>query len=238
MTAEESAVPDQAAAEGKPTVFRSPMAVLVWWLWVLFALGNLIDLAVQGRDHTSIDAAFALVLITGIVYATAQRPRVVMADGGVTIKNPIRDHEISWGTIERFDVFDLIRVHCDWRDGETDRHKVFYAWAVHSSRRRQINAQVRATRRAARPGQSRGFGAPQSRGLGFNAPAPTPASSGYAAQPKPLAGEADQVVKTLTERLDAAHEEAEASAPVSVWSWQAIAAIVVPAIGLLIAVLA
>lgn len=237
MTAEEPAVPNQAVAEGKPDVFRSPMAVLVWWLWLLFALGNLIDLAVQGRDRTSVDAAVALLLITGIVYATAQRPRVISADGGVTIKNPIRDHKLSWSVIDNFDVLDLIRAHCSWQDGAAERHKVYYAWAVHASRRRQVNAQVRAARRATRPGQSRG--AAQSRGLGFSVPAPPPRSAGYAAPaPQSLAGEADQVVRTLSERLEAAHDTAGASAPVSAWSWSAIAAMVVPAIALLIVLLA
>src|ERR1700684_242267 len=34
----------QADADDRQ-VFRSPIATLIWWLWVLFAVGNLIDLA-------------------------------------------------------------------------------------------------------------------------------------------------------------------------------------------------
>lgn len=48
---------------GKPRTSRSPFAVATWWLWVLFAAGNLIDLAVQGRDQLSLVAAFIALLI-------------------------------------------------------------------------------------------------------------------------------------------------------------------------------
>ena len=55
-------------------VFRSPGAVVIWWIWVLFAVGNLIDLAVQGRDHLSLVAAFILLFVTGIVYVPRSGP--------------------------------------------------------------------------------------------------------------------------------------------------------------------
>ncbi|HEX9039799.1 MAG TPA: hypothetical protein VF838_02105 [Trebonia sp.] len=65
-----------------PEAFRSPAALAIWWLWVLFAVGNLVDLAVQGRDHLSLVAAFILLFVTGVVYVTARRPRVIIdADG-------------------------------------------------------------------------------------------------------------------------------------------------------------
>ena len=72
-------------APGRPQTFRSPFAVAIWWLWVLFAAGNLIDLAVQGRDHLSLVAALILLLVTGVVYTTAQRPRIVTDSGGLKI---------------------------------------------------------------------------------------------------------------------------------------------------------
>jgi len=52
-------------------------AAAIWWLWLLFAVGNLIDLAIQGRDHASLVAAFTLFVVTGVVYVTAWRPRIV-----------------------------------------------------------------------------------------------------------------------------------------------------------------
>ena len=62
--------------------FRSPFSVVIWWVWALFAAGNLIDLAVQGRDHLSVVAAFILLFITGVIYPTVQRPRIVADDEG------------------------------------------------------------------------------------------------------------------------------------------------------------
>src|ERR1700678_1688281 len=85
----------QADADGRQ-MFRSPVRALIWWVWVLFAVGNLIDLAVQDRDHLSVIAACTLLLITGIVYATAQRPRIIADDDGLTIVNPIRDTRVGW----------------------------------------------------------------------------------------------------------------------------------------------
>ena len=64
----------RSGATGGPQTFRSPTAVVVWWVWLLFAAANLIDLAVQGRDHESLVAAAILLMATGVAYVTAQRP--------------------------------------------------------------------------------------------------------------------------------------------------------------------
>ena len=64
----------------KPLTFRSPIAVVVWVVWLLFAVGNWIDLAVQGRDHGSAVAAAILLLATGAVYVTGQRPQIIADD--------------------------------------------------------------------------------------------------------------------------------------------------------------
>ena len=75
-------------AAGGPQTFRSPTAVIVWWVWLLFAAANLVDLAVQGRDHVSLVAVAILVLATGVAYVTAQRPRILADSAGVTVVNP------------------------------------------------------------------------------------------------------------------------------------------------------
>ena len=224
------------AGEPRPQVFRSPVAVAVWWLWLLFAAGNLIDLAVQGRDHTSAVAAVVLVLVTGGAYIAALRPRIIAARDGLTIRNPLRDHLITWGSVTGIDATDLVRVHCEWpldgtaagragagragagrAAGRTGR-RVIHSWAVHSARRRQAAAQLRA---ASRGGRS-------ARGT---------AGSGYAAAPRPaLAGDAEQVVRVLSERL-AQQEPGPARPPVSSWHWPGVAAVVIPAIALVLVIL-
>jgi len=182
----------------KPQTFRSPTALVVWVVWLLFAVGNWIDLAVQGRDHVSAIAAALLLLGTGAAYVTAQRPRIIADDAGVTIRNPLRDHRVGWAGVAKVDLVDLLRVHCD---GGTTRKKpkVISAWAVHYSWRRQFAAEARA-RRAAGPRRS-GLGLPSDgRGLSYGAAPPTPADSAEA--------EAEKVVRVLSERATAARAEA------------------------------
>jgi PH (Pleckstrin Homology) domain-containing protein len=217
-----------APARPRPQTFRSPFAVAIWWLWALFAVGNLVDLAVQGRDHGALDAAFVVLLITGIVYTAAQRPRIVADSGGMTIANPLRDHRVGWAAVAGIDSAELIRVRCKWPldDGGTGSRAI-YSWAVHSSRRRQAAARMRAQRRAARGAPGRGFGA-------FGAPPEA------ARPPAPTAADADHVISTLTSLADQAKAAAPAERavpPVTSWNWLAVAVIVVPALALLIAVL-
>ena len=138
-------------------VFRSVGAVVVWWVWLLFAVGNLIDLAVQGRDHLSLVAAFILLFATGIVYITALRPRIIADNDGLTIANPVRDHRVGWAAVAGADPTDLLRVRCEWQEEAGKARRAFYSWAVHSSRRRQLAAEMRA-RRQARQGSRGGFG--------------------------------------------------------------------------------
>lgn len=221
-------------APGKPRTFRSPFTVAIWWLWLLFAAGNLIDIAVQGRDHLSLVAAFILLLVTGVMYATAQRPRIVTDDAGLTIRNPLRDHRLGWAAVAGIDPTELVRVRCEWPLGDGDDgaggtgRRVIYCWAVHSSRRRQAVAKLRSERRSRRrpaAGPLGSFGAP---------PESQPA-------PAPTAADPEHVVSELTALAEQAREAApqqRAVPPVSTWPWRPFAAILVPAIGLLIATLA
>lgn len=207
--------------------FRSPYAVAVWWLWVLFAVGNLVDLAVQGRDKLSVVAAVVLLLITGIVWVTAKRPRIAADDDGVEIVNPLRTHRVGWTAVEKVDSTELIRVRCEWPGG----HRDIYSWAVRSSRRRQRAAQLRERRRASGRMGGLGFAG----GGGYASPPPRQYQP-----PAPIV-DIDRIVSALAGRADRAKLAApgsQAAAPVSTWSWTAIAAIIIPALALLIAALA
>ena len=204
----------RAEATAGPQVFRSPTAVIVWWVWVLFAVGNLIDLAVQGRDHLALVAAAILVLVTGIAYVTAQRPRVIADSAGVTIVNPLRDHHIGWAGVTQVDVADLLRVHT--RRGPDDT-KVIYAWAVHYSRRRKAAAEVKARRTAARMSSGRssfgtfglsrgGFGM----GAGYGGGGRRDHGYGSAADGETASAaeaEAERIVRVLSEYATAAQAE-------------------------------
>jgi Bacterial PH domain len=212
--------------------FRSPFAVVVWWAWVLFALGNLIDLAVQGRDHFSVVAAFILVLVTGVVFATAQRPRIIADDEGLSIVNPLRRHRVGWAAVTAVEATDLLRVRCEWpldsgEDTDGKGRKVIYSWAVYSSRRRQVTSRARADRARTRP----------PRGSDAARPFGAPAQNGQST----VMGDVGPVVAALGARAETAHAAApgqRARPPVSTWSWQALAAIVIPALALVVAILA
>jgi hypothetical protein len=214
----------QADSDDDRQVFRSPAARAIWWLWTLFAVANLIDLAVQGRDHLSAVAACTLLLVTGIVYATAQRPRIIADADGVTIVNPIREHRVGWPAVVGFDATELLRMRCSWltEDGAESQLRGLYAWAAHSSRRKRVTADLRAQRQAS--GRSPRFSI-----TGFGGAAP----GGDAPPPAPLGLDVDVVVAALGKRalqakLDA--EDARPRPPVSTWSWPAIAAILAPAV--------
>jgi Bacterial PH domain len=193
---------------GGPLTFRSPTAVIVWWVWLLFAAANLVDLAVRGRDHVSLVAAAILVLATGVAYVTAQRPRIIADSAGVTVVNPLRDHHIGWAGVTNVDLADLLRIHYQ----EQGRDKAIYSWAVHYSRRRKLAAEAKARRGAARSGRRSSFGAfgPRSfdgnygggrRDFDYgNAPAGEAASAAEA--------EAERIARILSEYANTARAEA------------------------------
>jgi Bacterial PH domain len=218
-------------------VFRSPAAVAIWWLWVLFAVGNLVDLAVQGRDHLSVVAAFILLFVTGVVYVTARRPRVIADAAGITIVNPLGDHRAGWPAVASADATELLRVRCEWPDGDRTGRRSIYAWAVHSSRRRQVAAELRAQRQRRRGTRDLGGS-----GLGgAGGPGGYGAPPSKAPDPVPLGVDADRVVATITARAEQARLDAPgtpATAPLSTWNWPAVAAVAVPGVALLIAALA
>jgi len=205
----------RAEATGGPQVFRSPTAVIVWWVWVLFAAANLIDLAVEGRDRLSLVAAGILVLVTGIAYVTAQRPRVIADSAGITIVNPLRDYHIGWAGVTQVDLADLLRVHCRWGPGDT---KVIHSWAVHYSRRRKAAAEFKSRRAATRMSSGRssfgtfglgaGYGGGGRRDLGYGG-----AGSGATAE-----AEAERIARVLNEYATAARAEtvwAEGTVPIA-----------------------
>jgi hypothetical protein len=202
----------RAGVTDGPLTFRSPTAVIIWWVWILFAVANLIDLAVQGRDHESLVAAAILIMATGVAYVTAQRPRIVADKVGVTVLNPLRDHHVGWANVTKVDMIDLLRLHC--QRGQ-DNIKIISAWAVHYSRRRKFTAEARANRQAVRGSSGRSMSG--SFGLGGFGGGRLGGSAGSSAAPAPTAeSEAERTAGLLSEYATAARAEtmwAEGTAP-------------------------
>ncbi|HEY2688602.1 MAG TPA: PH domain-containing protein [Streptosporangiaceae bacterium] len=133
-----------AAGAGVPSerkVFRLQGALIAWWVWVAFAVANLVDLAITGRDHTAAEIAVSLIVITGLVYACALRPRVVADAGGITVMNPFRDHQVPWGSVTSVDLAESVRVHCAPEPGAKSP-KVIHSWALFTQRRNKLRQEI------------------------------------------------------------------------------------------------
>lgn len=207
-------------------MYRSPVALVVWWLWVAFALANLVDLAVQGRDHFAAEVAAVLILITGVAYVAAFRPRVLADDAGITIRNPLRDHRVPWDCVRSVDLRDSLEVHCTPQDGDR-KDKTLYAWAVQSTRRRRLKAEARARRSAAKSASQQ----PPPYGR-------LPAE----AQAAMAKTDAENITAALRDRAARARAADAGGAPggrrTARWDLPAIAALVLPALLLIVVILA
>ena len=90
-------------------VFRLAPPLILWWVWVAFAVANVADFAIEGAQaRFAIVVSAILVTITGLVYALALRPRVVAEPSGLTIVNPFRDHHVPWAAIQAVDTGDWV----------------------------------------------------------------------------------------------------------------------------------
>jgi len=228
-------------------VFRLAPPLVLWWVWVAFAVANVADFAIEGAPaRFAIVVSAILVTITGLAYALALRPRVIAEPSGLTIVNPFRDHHVPWAAITAVDTGDWVRVH--YAPGQaapgaaqpsSAASKAISCWALYMS--------ARTKRRAARP-------APRPRS-GLLRPLPVsvftaPGSEPGHAENSRLPEEAKYLAslplaKAIAIRLDtrAGRERARGGPDqqnhvTARWAWSAIAALALPALALLIAVLA
>jgi hypothetical protein len=242
-------------ASGDREVMRLAGPVAVWWIWLVFVAVNVVDFAVQGLSSARFGAVVSavLLLVTGLAYTLALRPRVIADGAGLTVLNPFRTHHVPWRLIESVDTGDWVRVRYT-APGDAEASTV-YCWALYVS--------ARARRKIARgnPGPRRGYGA---FGGGFGRASQAAESvSGYASSSgdSRLPEEARRlasmpVAKALASRLDtrAARERARrpgqgqepgrapaAPAPAAAtasWAWPELAAVVIAALILAIVVVA
>ncbi len=73
------------------TVFRRPGPLILFWLWIAFALFNFFDIAVRDHDYFSLELTAGLLAVTGVVYACTLRPRVTADADAIHVYNPYRD---------------------------------------------------------------------------------------------------------------------------------------------------
>jgi Bacterial PH domain len=232
-------------------VFRLAAPLILWWVWLAFAVANVADFAIQGAPgRFAIVVSAILVAITGLAYALALRPRVIAEPPGLTIVNPFRDHHVPWAAITAVDTGDWVRVH--YAAGQprsaippsSAASKAVSCWALYVS--------ARTKRRAARPPRP----APSRRsGLlrtlpyssAFATPGPEPGYTERSRLPEeakylaslPPAKAIAILLDTRADRERArAAPEAQEKPVTARWSWPPIAAVVLPALALLIVLLA
>jgi len=198
--------------DNKPEVFRSPGSLILSWAWFVVAVVILVDLAVQGRDHVAVVTAAAVLVVTGIVYACAYRPKIVADAAGISLINPVRDHRVPWAAVVQVDVVNALRVHCTPAPG-ADHGKVLYSWAVQTSSR----AARRAAMRREAASQPRGRLFPRSRSMQPPPGTPPPGAPRYGEMPASAKealdrSTADFTAARLSERAQHARQAAARAA--------------------------
>ena len=206
---------------GDREVFRSAGSLILWWLWAVFAAVTLVDLIVQGSGHSAVIMAVLVVAITGLVYGCAFRPRIVADATGIVVENPLRDHRVPWGTVEKVDAVHAVRVHCVTAPGAS-KGKIINSWAVQSSPRAARAAEYRSRRQARRLGHAPGDGR-------------YPAE----AQEALRRSLAETTARQLDERVGREHLAGAAGGPPEArWAWVPIAVMAVPLVARIVVVLA
>jgi hypothetical protein len=86
--------------------------VILWWVWVAFVVLNVADYSLQGLPsaHFTLVLVSLLLLVTGLVYALALRPKVIEDGDGLTAVNPFRVHRLPWPVIESVDTGEWVRI--------------------------------------------------------------------------------------------------------------------------------
>jgi hypothetical protein len=145
---------------------------------------------------------------------------VVADDTGISLLNPLRDHHVPWAAVTGVDLGDTLQVHCPPPGGTGG--KILYSWAVQSSRRGRARAGLKAQRSAADLSRR------------------SPSYGRLPPEAKAVMGktQAELTVVQLSQRAAAAQAQAQAPAAwTSRWAWWSIAAMVLPAVALVIVIL-
>jgi Bacterial PH domain len=221
-------------------VFRTPGSVVLCWAWLVVAVIVLVSIALRGHNHAGAVAALVVIAITGCMYACAWQPRIVADADGITVQNPLRWHILPWAVVTQVDLVQTVQVHHTGSPGES-RERIVHSWAVQSSAASRTRAELRAKRNARSAARTAPRGAPGAlAGYGQSPDAATAARQGSAAE---------FITRQLSQRAEAAHQQAVAAAPEQPaaadqrapeprarvrWAWWQIAAIVVPLLALAI----
>jgi hypothetical protein len=93
--------------------FRLAPPVAFWWVWVAFVALNVLDYGLQGLSSARFGAVVAaiLLLVTGLAFTLALRPKVIAAADGITVLNPYRTYVVPWRLVTLVDTGEWVQVH-------------------------------------------------------------------------------------------------------------------------------
>ncbi|GAA0409359.1 hypothetical protein GCM10009530_72230 [Microbispora corallina] len=80
--------------------YRSRLAWIFGWAWLVFAAWNVWDLVAHGSMPSALVAGCVLGVLTALVFLMALRPAIVAEDGGVRVRNVLRDAYIPWNAVD------------------------------------------------------------------------------------------------------------------------------------------
>lgn len=242
--------PREIFRPGQPReVFRLAPPVVLWWAWLVFAAANIADIAIQGTSaRLTVVISAVLITITGVVYTLAFRPRVIAAQTGLVIVNPFRDYHVPWTAVKAVDSGDWVQVHYAAAPGapSSAAGKRITCWALYvsaHSKRKAARATLPPPRRRSRrpPVPVPWLPSPASGGYGDPEASRLPEEAKYLASlpaAKAIAHRLDTRAKKERTRRKPAPAAAPPSAVTARWVWPSIAAVAVPALALLIVLLA
>lgn len=207
----------QTGGGGPREVFRLTAPVVIWWIWLVFAAANLVDLAFQAPPRFAIVVSAILVTITGVAYACGFRARVTADEHGITVVNAVREFRVPWAAVREVDVRDWVRFQCATTPG-ADTTTTIESWALFATARVKRNYSQRAQAYAAQSAEAARMPDEAKRLMSLPA------------------------VVVIARRIEArARAERARGAPEGVlsaaWAWPSIAAMALPAIALVIVLL-
>ncbi|MET8142233.1 PH domain-containing protein [Sphaerisporangium sp. NPDC005288] len=84
----------------KPQVFRSKIAWVLGWVWMVFAALNTADLIAHGSIPSALVAGAVLAVLTAAVFVGCLRPAVLAREDGIFVRNPLRNYFVPWKAID------------------------------------------------------------------------------------------------------------------------------------------
>ncbi|GAA4578804.1 hypothetical protein GCM10023194_02640 [Planotetraspora phitsanulokensis] len=119
-------------------IFRSKVAWLFGWVWLVFVVWNVYDLVAHGSMPSALIAGAVLGVLTALVFLLALRPAIVAEAGGVRVRNPLRNAYVPWKNVGDVIVTHAIII-------ETG-HAAIRCWTPQATARERAKAARRAER--------------------------------------------------------------------------------------------